>query len=166
MAILTETERMIVDTVHDFVDREVRPVVRQIEHANEYPEKMIEQMKELGIFGLAIPEELGGTKVSMPCYVHVTEELARGWMSLAGAMGGHTVVVQAARRVRHGRAAGDVPAAAWRPARCAPPWRSPSPAAARTCRRCGPWPCSTATTTSSTAPRRGSRTPAGPGSSP
>ena len=53
---------------------------------------MIEQMKELGIFGLAIPEELGGTKVSMPCYVHITEELARGWMSLAGAMGGHTVV--------------------------------------------------------------------------
>jgi alkylation response protein AidB-like acyl-CoA dehydrogenase len=92
MAVLSETERMIVDTVHEFVDREVRPVVQQIEHANEYPEKMIEQMKELGIFGLAIPEELGGTRVSMPCYVHVTEELARGWMSLAGAMGGHTVV--------------------------------------------------------------------------
>ena len=94
MAVLTETERMIVDTVHEFVDRDVRPVVQQIEHADEYPEKMIEQMKELGIFGLAIPEELGGTKVSMPCYVHVTEELARGWMSLAGAMGGHTVVAK------------------------------------------------------------------------
>ena len=53
---------------------------------------MIEQMKQLGIFGLAIPDSIGGTKVSMPCYVHVTEELARGWMSLAGAMGGHTVV--------------------------------------------------------------------------
>src|SRR3954454_20408291 len=65
MAVLEETERMIVDTVHEFVDRDVRPVVQQIEHANEYPEKMIEQMKELGIFGLAIPEELGGTKVSM-----------------------------------------------------------------------------------------------------
>jgi len=67
-------------------------VVRDIEHANTYPEAMIEQMKQLGIFGLAIPESLGGFKVSMPCYVHVTEELARGWMSLAGAMGGHTVV--------------------------------------------------------------------------
>ncbi len=92
MATLNDTERMIVDTVHDFVERDVRPVVRDIEHANTYPEAMIEQMKQLGIFGLAIPESLGGFKVSMPCYVHVTEELARGWMSLAGAMGGHTVV--------------------------------------------------------------------------
>ncbi len=49
-------------------------------------------MKKLGIFGLAIPESFGGTAVSMPCYVGVTEELARGWMSLAGAMGGHTVM--------------------------------------------------------------------------
>jgi alkylation response protein AidB-like acyl-CoA dehydrogenase len=92
LATLNDTERMIVDTVHDFVERDVRPVVRDIEHANTYPEAMIEQMKQLGIFGLAIPESLGGFKVSMPCYVHVTEELARGWMSLAGAMGGHTVV--------------------------------------------------------------------------
>ncbi|MFT3853758.1 MAG: acyl-CoA dehydrogenase family protein [Ilumatobacteraceae bacterium] len=92
MASLSETERMIVDTVHEFVDRDIKPVVRDMEHANEYPEAMIEQMKRLGIFGLAIPGELGGTKVSMPCYVQVTEELARGWMSLAGAMGGHTVV--------------------------------------------------------------------------
>ena len=92
MAALSDTERMIVDTVHEFVDREVRPFVREMEHANEYPEAMIEQMKQLGIFGLAIPDAMGGTKVSMPCYVHVTEELARGWMSLAGAMGGHTVV--------------------------------------------------------------------------
>ena len=92
MAALSDTERMIVDTVHEFVDRDVRPFVREVEHANEYPEAMIEQMKQLGIFGLAIPDSMGGTKVSMPCYVHVTEELARGWMSLAGAMGGHTVV--------------------------------------------------------------------------
>ncbi len=89
---LTDVEQLIVDTVHDWVDRDVRPFVRDLEHANEYPEKLIEQMKELGIFGLAIPEEFGGSHVSMPCYVHVTEEIARGWMSLAGAMGGHTVV--------------------------------------------------------------------------
>ena len=92
MVALSDTERMIVDTVHDFVEREVRPHVREIEHDNEYPAAMIDQMKELGIFGLAIPESMGGFRVSMPCYVHVTEELARGWMSLAGAMGGHTVV--------------------------------------------------------------------------
>jgi alkylation response protein AidB-like acyl-CoA dehydrogenase len=89
---LTEEEDAIVAVVREFVDREVRPVVRDLEHANTYPEKLIEQMKELGIFGLAIPEPWGETKVSAQCYAAVTEELARGWMSLAGAMGGHTVV--------------------------------------------------------------------------
>ncbi|GAA1258965.1 MULTISPECIES: acyl-CoA dehydrogenase family protein [Streptomyces] len=89
---LSSDEQMIVETVRNFVDREVKPVVRELEHANTYPEALIEQMKDLGIFGLAIPEEYGGTPVSTPCYVLITEELARGWMSLAGAMGGHTVV--------------------------------------------------------------------------
>ena len=69
-------------------------MVNGLEHANEYPEKLIEQMKNLGIFGLAIPEEYDGTPVSMPCYTLITGELARGWMSLAGAMGGHTVVAK------------------------------------------------------------------------
>ncbi|MFD4195656.1 acyl-CoA dehydrogenase family protein [Amycolatopsis thermoflava] len=89
---LSTEEQFIVDTVRDFVDREVRPVARELEHDNAYPEKLIEAMKEMGIFGLAIPEPWGEVAVSMPCYVQVTEELARGWMSLAGAMGGHTVV--------------------------------------------------------------------------
>jgi alkylation response protein AidB-like acyl-CoA dehydrogenase len=91
---LVEDERFIVETVRDFVDKEVKPVVRELEHANAYPEDLIERMKQLGVFGLAIPEEYGGTAVSTPCYVLVTEELARGWMSLAGAMGGHTVVAK------------------------------------------------------------------------
>lgn len=85
---------MLVETVREFIDRDVKPTVREIEHANEYPEAWIEQMKRIGIYGLAIPEEYGGTPVSMPCYVDVTQELARGWMSLAGAMGGHTVVAK------------------------------------------------------------------------
>jgi alkylation response protein AidB-like acyl-CoA dehydrogenase len=76
------------------VDREVRPVARELEHANTYPGELIEQMKQLGIFGLAIPEPYGDVQVSTPCYAMVTEELARGWMSLAGAMGGHTVVAK------------------------------------------------------------------------
>ncbi|MBZ3901467.1 acyl-CoA dehydrogenase family protein [Streptomyces griseiscabiei] len=92
--ILSEDERFIVHTVRDFVDKEVKPVVRELEHANTYPEALIEQMKRLGVFGLAVPEEYGGTPVSTPCYVLITEELARGWMSLAGAMGGHTVVAK------------------------------------------------------------------------
>jgi hypothetical protein len=88
-----DTEELtIVQTVREFVDREVRPVARELEHSNSYPEALIEQMKQLGIFGLAIPQPWGEAPVSMPCYALVTTELARGWMSLAGAMGGHTVV--------------------------------------------------------------------------
>ncbi|GAA3122756.1 acyl-CoA dehydrogenase family protein [Streptomyces rectiviolaceus] len=92
--ILSEDERFVVSTVRDFVDKEVKPVVQELEHTNTYPEALIEQMKRLGIFGLAVPEEFGGTPVSTPCYVLITEELSRGWMSLAGAMGGHTVVAK------------------------------------------------------------------------
>ena len=92
MAELDPEEQAVVDLVREFVDREVKPQVREMEHANSYPEKFIEQMKELGVFGLAIPEPWGEVPVSMPCYALVTAELARGWMSLAGAMGGHTVV--------------------------------------------------------------------------
>ncbi|MBP1327323.1 butyryl-CoA dehydrogenase [Leucobacter exalbidus] len=94
MSHLTEEEDFLVETVRAFVDRDVKPTVREVEHANEYPEKWIEQMKEIGIYGLAVPEEYGGMPVSTPCYVSVTEELSRGWMSLAGAMGGHTVVAK------------------------------------------------------------------------
>ncbi len=91
---LTDEEVMLVETVRAFIDRDVKPTVREVEHANSYPEAWIEQMKQIGIYGLAIPEEYGGSPVSMPCYVEVTQELSRGWMSLAGAMGGHTVVAK------------------------------------------------------------------------
>lgn len=92
MITLSAEEQAIVSTVRDFVDKQIRPVARELEHANAYPEELIEAMKEMGIFGLAIPEPYGFAAVSMPCYAQVTEELARGWMSLAGTMGGHTVV--------------------------------------------------------------------------
>nr|WP_099051157.1 acyl-CoA dehydrogenase family protein [Mycobacterium asiaticum] len=91
---LNDDEAMLVATVRAFIDRDVKPSVREIEHANTYPEAWIEQMKRIGIYGLAIEEAYGGSPVSMPCYVQVTQELARGWMSLAGAMGGHTVVAK------------------------------------------------------------------------
>ena len=87
-------EIMLVETVRAFIDRDVKPTVRDVEHANEYPEAWIEQMKRIGIYGLAVPEEYGGSPVSTRCYVLVTQELSRGWMSLAGAMGGHTVVAK------------------------------------------------------------------------
>jgi butyryl-CoA dehydrogenase len=91
---MTDEETMLVETVRAFIDRDVKPTVREVEHANEYPEAWIEQMKRIGIYGLAIPESYGGSPVSTRCYVLVTQELSRGWMSLAGAMGGHTVVAK------------------------------------------------------------------------
>jgi butyryl-CoA dehydrogenase len=91
---MTEEEVLLVQTVRAFIDREVKPAVREVEHANDYPGAWIDQMKRIGIYGLAIPESYGGSPVSMPCYVEVTQELSRGWMSLAGAMGGHTVVAK------------------------------------------------------------------------
>jgi isovaleryl-CoA dehydrogenase len=89
---LNQEEVAIVDLVRDWVDREVKPVVRELEHSDTYPESLIEQMKTMGIFGMAVPEPWGEAGVSVPCYAAVTEELSRGWMSLAGAVGGHTVV--------------------------------------------------------------------------
>ncbi len=91
---LSPEEQAVIATVHDFVERAVKPAVRPLEQAGTHPVELIEQMKRLGVFGLAIDEPWGATKVSTECYVHVTEELARGWMSLAGAMGGHTVVAK------------------------------------------------------------------------
>ncbi|MBE1574078.1 acyl-CoA dehydrogenase family protein [Amycolatopsis roodepoortensis] len=91
---MTEEETEIVALVAGFVDREVRPVARELDHADTYPEKLVDQMKAMGVFGLAVPEPWGETQVSAQCYALVTEELARGWMSLAGAMGGHTVVAK------------------------------------------------------------------------
>ena len=92
MSELSDEETYLIATVRDFIDRELKPSVRGMEQADRYPERWIEQMKQIGIYGLAVSEEYDGTPVSMPCYVKVTEELARGWMTLAGAMGGHTVV--------------------------------------------------------------------------
>jgi alkylation response protein AidB-like acyl-CoA dehydrogenase len=94
VTVLSEQERLAVSIIRQFVDDDVRPAVRKLEHANEYPEKLIDQMKELGLFGTAIPAEYGGNPVSTACYVLLTQQLARGWMSLAGAVGGHSVVAK------------------------------------------------------------------------
>jgi alkylation response protein AidB-like acyl-CoA dehydrogenase len=90
--VLSDDEQAVVDTVGAFVDRDVRPVARDLERANEYPEALIETMKRIGLFGLAIPAPYGESAVSPACIALITEELSRGWMSLAGAIGGHTVV--------------------------------------------------------------------------
>lgn len=92
MSTLTPDEQDMVRLVADFVDDRVRPHVREYESSDTYPEEFIEEMKKLGFFGLLVPTEHGGVDVSTACFARVTEELARGWMSLAGAIGGHSVI--------------------------------------------------------------------------
>jgi len=94
IADLDPDERDIVMVVRDWVSRDVLPVARDLEHANAYPGALIDAMKQLGVFGLAVPRDYGGSAVSTPCFALVTEELARGWMTLAGAMGGHSVIAR------------------------------------------------------------------------
>lgn len=92
MSGLNEEEQALVKAVTEFVERDVRPVVSDLEHENIYPEELIETMKELGLFGLTIDEPYSPGRVSTACFARVSEELARGWVSLAGAMGSHSVI--------------------------------------------------------------------------
>ncbi|RVX41770.1 alkylation response protein AidB-like acyl-CoA dehydrogenase [Nonomuraea polychroma] len=92
MSTLSEDERDIVALAGEFVDERVRPRVRDYESVDKYPAEFIEEMKKMGFFGLLAPAEHGGADVSAACFARVTEELARGWMSLAGAIGGHSVI--------------------------------------------------------------------------
>src|ERR1700754_2173861 len=89
---LMDDERAMIATVRAFVDRDVRPAVAGLERADAYPAELIATMRELGLFGMKVPEAYGGAALSTSCYALVNEELARGWMSLAGAVGGHSVV--------------------------------------------------------------------------
>ncbi|WP_307874562.1 acyl-CoA dehydrogenase family protein [Frankia nepalensis] len=92
MGRLTQDELDMIAVVREFVEERVKPDVRRFEASDTYPDAFIEQMKALGFFGLLAPAEHGGVDVSMAAFARVTEELARGWMSLAGAIGGHSVI--------------------------------------------------------------------------
>ncbi|HEY7445628.1 MAG TPA: acyl-CoA dehydrogenase family protein [Vicinamibacterales bacterium] len=85
-------QQLVVSTVREFVEREVIPVASQMEHRGEYPHKLVETMKELGLFGLNVPEEYGGNPVDYTTFALVFEELSRGWMALAGIIGSHLVL--------------------------------------------------------------------------
>jgi alkylation response protein AidB-like acyl-CoA dehydrogenase len=92
MTTLTPDEQDMVKLVAAFVNDRVRRRVREYESTDTYPEQFVEEMKKLGCFGLLVPSAYGGVDVSTSCFARVTEELARGWMSLAGAIGGHSVI--------------------------------------------------------------------------
>jgi alkylation response protein AidB-like acyl-CoA dehydrogenase len=97
---LTEIQRDILATVHDFVEKEILPLATELEHADEYPEKIVTGMKQLGLFGLTIPEEYGGLGESLLTYALVVEEIARGWMSVSGIINTHFIVAHMI--VQHG----------------------------------------------------------------
>jgi alkylation response protein AidB-like acyl-CoA dehydrogenase len=86
---LSDTQKAIVETVREFVEKEVIPVADDLEHKDEYPEQIVEQMKEMGLFGLNVPEEYGGIGENLTTYALTVVELARGWMSLSGVLNTH-----------------------------------------------------------------------------
>ncbi len=88
----TDEEAAMVALTRDFVEKRVKPRVRELEESDTYPELFIEEMKQLGFFGLVVPAAYGGVDVGTVAFARITEELARGWMSLAGAIGGHSVI--------------------------------------------------------------------------
>ncbi len=89
---LNDVQREILATVRDFVDKEIIPVATGLEHRDEYPTEIVEGLKELGLFGLMIPEEYGGLGESLLTYALCVEEIARGWMSVSGIINTHFIV--------------------------------------------------------------------------
>ncbi len=89
---LTDIQREILSTVRSFVDKEILPYATDLEHKDEFPEAIVEGMKEMGLFGLMIPEEYGGLGESLLTYALVVEEIARGWMSVSGVINTHFIV--------------------------------------------------------------------------
>ena len=99
---LSEDQSEILKAVRQFVDEQIIPVAQELEHADEYPTEIIEGLKELGVFGLTIPEEFGGLGESLLTYALVVEEIARGWMSVSGVINTHFIV--AYMLLQHGTA--------------------------------------------------------------
>jgi len=99
---LTDVQQEILSTVRDFVDKEIIPHAQQLEHADEYPQEIVDGMKEMGLFGLMIPEEYDGLGESLLTYALVVEQIARGWMSVSGVINTHFIVAYMLRQ--HGTA--------------------------------------------------------------
>ena len=89
---LTDVQEAILDAIHSFVDKEIIPVANELEHADQYPQSIVDGLKELGVFGLMIPEEYGGLGESLLTYALVVEEIARGWMPVSGVINTHFIV--------------------------------------------------------------------------
>jgi alkylation response protein AidB-like acyl-CoA dehydrogenase len=87
----TDEQKAITEMVRQFVDNEVLPVVEEFDHEDKFPEAIVEQMKELGLFGVTIPEEYGGMGLDLTTYAMIVEELSRGWISISGVVNTHFI---------------------------------------------------------------------------
>jgi alkylation response protein AidB-like acyl-CoA dehydrogenase len=92
MDIDSQVRSEIVSTVRRFVEREVLPVASELEHRDEYPQALVDRMKELGLFGATIPPDYGGLGLDVSTYALVVEEICRGWMSLSGVLNTHLML--------------------------------------------------------------------------
>ena len=89
---LNEDQTAILAAVRNYVEKAILPVAQELEHADEYPTDIVEGLKELGVFGLMIPEEYGGLGETLLTYALCVEEIARGWMSVSGVINTHFIV--------------------------------------------------------------------------
>lgn len=92
MFVPDKVQQQIVAGIREFVERKVIPVANRLEHDDEYPREIVEEMKNLGLFGCNVPEEYGGLGLSYTTFAMIIEELARGWMSIVGPIGTHSVI--------------------------------------------------------------------------
>jgi alkylation response protein AidB-like acyl-CoA dehydrogenase len=87
----TDEQQAITEMVRQFVDNEILPVAEEFDHEDKFPEAIVEQMKELGLFGVTIPEEYGGMGLDLTTYAMIVEELSRGWISISGVVNTHFI---------------------------------------------------------------------------
>src|SRR5688500_15624888 len=87
----TDEQKAILEMVRQFVDEQILPKAGHYDHEDEFPEPIVEQMKELGLFGVTIPEEYGGMALDLTTYAMIVEELSRGWISISGVVNTHFI---------------------------------------------------------------------------
>src|SRR5215208_179220 len=87
----TDEQRAILEMVRSFVDNEIIPKAEHYDHEDEFPAPIVDQMKELGLFGVTIAEEYGGMGLDLTTYTMIVEELSRGWISISGVVNTHFI---------------------------------------------------------------------------
>src|SRR5213596_2254558 len=87
----TDDQKAITEMVRQFVDEQIIPTAEEFDHEDKFPEAIVEQMKELGLFGVTIPEEYGGMGLDLTTYAMIVEELSRGWISISGVVNTHFI---------------------------------------------------------------------------